>query len=158
MSSLCRLYVVSLSSRSLKLTRTTRLKLSHHMLVNCWYISPSIVVISYVVSMLSLCHLYVVFMSSLCRLYVISMSSHSLKLTCTIRLKLSHHMLVNCWYISSSIVVNSYVVSMLSLCHLYVVFMLSLCCVYVISFSEIYLHHQIIVVSSYVGDLLVHIP
>ena len=50
MSSLCRLYVVYMSSRSLKLTRTARLKLSHHMLANCWYISPSIVV------MIPACH------------------------------------------------------------------------------------------------------
>ena len=48
MSSLCRLYVVYMSSLSLK--RTTRLKLSHHMLANCWYISPSIVV------MIPACH------------------------------------------------------------------------------------------------------
>ena len=34
MLSLCRLYVVSMSSHALKLTRTTRLKLSHHILVN----------------------------------------------------------------------------------------------------------------------------
>ena len=48
MSSLCCLYVVYMSSCSLK--RTTRLKLSHHMLAFFWYISPSIVV------MIPACH------------------------------------------------------------------------------------------------------
>ena len=115
MLSLCRVYVVSMSSRSLRLIRTTRLKLSHHnMLVNCWYIFPSIVVISYVVSMSSLCRLYVISssISSLCHLYVISMSSLAL-----------YYLYV----ISMSSLCCLYVISMLSLCYRYVVFMLSQC-------------------------------